>query len=74
MYDAAVDSFGFVSRKYQDWFLDNQEMICGILEEKKKLLDRILSCPANFPEKKELEIDFNNYKARVQRKMHTAKN
>lgn len=34
MYDATVDSFGFVNRKHQDWFSDKKKLISGLLEEK----------------------------------------
>ena len=44
IFEAAASTFGYVERKHQDWFAENEQLVTSLLKEKKSLLDKMLSC------------------------------
>lgn len=61
---------GSKKRKTPDWFRENETFICPLLEEKRTLLEKMLSNPQNII----FERDFKNIKSKVQRTTRYLKN
>ena len=43
MYETSVDILGNTTRKYQDWFDENDDEMLSLLEERRKTHDALLS-------------------------------
>ena len=72
LYQAASSMLGFMERKHQDWFKENEGLVSTLLEEKKVIHDTLLSCHFSVSEQEKLEKESRESKADVQRELQAA--
>jgi Reverse transcriptase (RNA-dependent DNA polymerase) len=73
LYECASSVLGFINKKHEDWFVDSEQQVSALLEEKRHLQEKILSARL-ATERSRFVCAFRECKARVQREVRRIKN
>ena len=72
IFDASVDMLGLKKAKYKDWFNGSSVEINSLLDEKRKVHQKLLNCTDG--ERERLKIEYNNVRRNVQLRLRQIKN
>ena len=74
VYSTSANVLGFVKRKHQDWFDDNDEIIISLLDDKRKLFKKTLLPHQSQADKTDDILALKLAKSEIQKRLRVLKN